>query len=446
MSFEQENETENIIVKSNADNIDDIVERNTEKTESDEDSSVISEFVDSKVGMDEQGNVKPINIPAVALRSAFWTFVAGILLCACFLSFFPYSAMRFYSRFDLKDMALMSAEKYLSRNSDKYAEATRKTPAPFGKYADALYCAANNSIHFMNGKVQNKGYESRDARYYAEKVVKHSDEYIRFTIALSERTSRVQSYNLIHSAPALHPYVYSYTDYLATMRFKAYYILGDYAKMGTIINETTTPWINAGSDWQFANEYEFDEFMLLISELNAYLDGEFTKIGLDKLISEAKDGVLYPQGIGDEINLYGAQKPFDLFIEDSGRFALLYTDTVKHIDKFVDYIRDNSIRYAPDSSAPDLMKHLQYTYYLKNLSVFVRNMINMTATLSANNKFFDEVYREELKKSYDTWQSSYFVSDVRYTRDGITTTSSCYLGEWYNWGMLNDYLLFYRAA
>ena len=92
-----------------------------------------------------------INLIAVGIRSAFLTVVAAVLLFGCFVSFFPYTAMRMYSSLDLKYMALVSAEKYLSRNADEYDEA----------YVDAFYLAANNSIYFFEDEIAKNGYGSR---------------------------------------------------------------------------------------------------------------------------------------------------------------------------------------------------------------------------------------------------------------------------------------------
>lgn len=405
-----------------------------------------------------------VSTVAVGFRAAFWTVVAGILLCACILTFSPYTAMRFYTKLNLKDMALSSAEKYLRWHDDVYDADADKYPTADGKYADALYCAVNNSVYFMNKNVGAGKYRSEKAVYYAKKAYRYADEYLACNgvASLYPRTQRVDAYSLLHTASALHPYVYSYADRLAAARGKAMYILGNTEQLRTQIEGATTQWDQEG--WTPSGE----DFSLL-AVLSAYIDAELDDLGLDEIISQKAYGVLSWKNVPQTLSLYRSDKPFDLFVYDGedakagkggdGEFTRLYDlvsvaklpdgGTRDNFGLFVNAVRQNMQKYTAGRPDANRGEHLRYTYYLKTLTDFWRSMHNMSAVLFAQSNYFDPAYADALQqaggeKGY--WENVSVVTDVCFVRDGERQVGSCYLYEWYNWGMLYDYVHFAAAA
>lgn len=262
-----------------------------------------AEIFETKEQTPTQGE---LSIAAVGVRAAFWTVVAIALCFACFLSFFSYTAMRFYTKLDLKEMALVSAEKYLARHSAEYDIESNVAPQADTKYVDALCCAVNYSIDFMEEALRKEGKESQNARYYAKRVDKYATIYINCLGVPDStflRTQRIDAYNLAHTVnPALHPYVYSYADYLQSSRFKAWYVLGNDAAIRARINTATTSWMyvdTLGNDaeitWMPNSDAQTEDLLLLLAELSAYIDAELNEIGLSQEIGTAADRMLDPQ-------------------------------------------------------------------------------------------------------------------------------------------------------
>lgn len=438
---------------------------------------------DSQTDIKNEQNEQRVNIFAVAVRSAFWTVVAGVLLCACFLSFFPYTAMKFYAKLDLKEMAFASAEKYIARNASDYSAESGRVPSGFGKYADALYYAANASIYFLNDAVSEKGGASEDAVYYAKKVNKYANEYIYWNDlsllgeenSFRNRTKKIDDYNLLHTAPRMRPHVYSYTDYLNTALFKSWYVLAKdekarsvetsayLEKMTTRLSTVTTRW-NEIEDWTKENENTVADVFLLFGQLSTYIDAELYELGLYKDIAANPNGLLHidENEIGNfsrRALLSGKDKPFDLFLEDDVRnagngkesiFTVWYDFINDNYSKFVELVKSltmNGNKYIPSSAEATAdvthaaTQQLKYTYYVKTLSDFSRSMHNMTAVFSGNRRYFDEKVQTDLQQSFEDWQNNMFVGDVR----NSANLSSCRIFEWYEWGMLNDYLSYFRA-
>ncbi|MCI8458125.1 MAG: hypothetical protein HFE46_00440 [Clostridia bacterium] len=417
-------------------------------------------------GGNESGGAKPaLSLAAVGVRAAFWTVAAVILLCACILMCSPYTAMRFYSKLDLKDMALYSAEKYLRWHEDKFDPDNNVYPAPDGKYADALYCAANNSIYFMN-KFAGKGkYSSRKVQYYARRVDRYAGRYLvcNIPISLYDRTQKIDTYGLQHTSPALHPYVYSFADRLSTEQFKAWYILGENERMTNRWDTATAQWSQEG--WE-VHESDF----LLLAQLTAYINAELDDLGLRELIESKKEGFLMDGDVPGWLSLYGTDKPFDLFVYDKtdvdvngnypvdeGQFTRLYSVVSETVlddgagtrnnfqDKFAAFLRGNVRQYAKNGPTPDRAEHLKYTYYLKTLTDFWRAMRNMTVVLASQKGYFP--HAAQLQAAGEFWfQNSgipnvYFYMDG-YDKGGVTRDNAIY--EWYRYGAMVDYLAFYN--
>ena len=439
--------------------------------------------LDSESDIKNEQNEQQVNVFAVAVRSAFWTVVAGVLLCACFLSFFPYSAMKFYSKLDLKVMALASAEKYLARNESDYDAESGKIPSGFGKYADALYYAANASVYFMNDCIGENGVGLEEAVYYAKKVNKYASEYLAWNDltllgeedSFRNRTKKIDDYNLLHASPRMRPHVYSYTDYLNTAQFKSWYVLAKdekarsvetpayLEKMRARLSMVTTRW-NEIDDWTKENENAIADVFLLFGQLSAYIDAELNALGLEKDIAASKDGLLFADeneqnNFSRKALLSGNDKPFDLFLEDDVRIAgngaeSIFTVGYDFIDanyyKFVELVKSltmNGNKYIPGSAEATAdvtnaaTQQLKYTYYVKSLRDFTRSMHNMTAVFSGNRRYFDERVQTDLQQSYEDWQNNMRVDGVRNSAN-LTT---CNIFEWYEWGMLTDYIAYFRA-
>ena len=413
----------------------------------------------------EKSKTPAVDLVAFGCRVTFLTAIVCVLLFACILCFSPYTAMRMYTKLGNRDMALQSAEKYLRWNDDELRPDKQKYPHPFGKYTNALYSAANNSVYFMHKNLGAGKYRSRTAKYYARKVARYAGNYVdnNDMASLLPRSDRIDAYSLAHTAPALHPYVYRYADTLSAERFTAWYILEEYAVMNTHNSELTTQWDQEG--WTPA-ESDF----LLLTELSAYINAELDNLGLSDLIANKTSGVLLRNDIPADFSLYGKNKPFDLFVYDandvdvngdpllnSDIFSPLYRAVSEvtvaatggqkrnNFALFVDFIRQNAVKYARDGAEPNRAEHLRYTYLLHTLVDFWRAMNNMTAVLAAKENYFPEQYRSALQAAYNFYQTNSYVSNVRMYRDGAVTSGG-YIYNWYDWGMLPDYLAFYSAA
>lgn len=400
------------------------------------------------------------SIVGFALRSAFMSLAVVVLLFACILNFSPYTAMRFYSKLDMKDLALASAEKYLARNADEYDRLTGDN----NKYADALYLAVNNSVYLMNENIAAKGYRSSATLYYARKADKYVNMYLDSN-AMSMRTARVDEYNLAHTQPAIHPLVYSYGDTLVKVRFKLWHMLGNDSEISTRVSTATTGWNEASGEWDSDTASDMlDRAIPFFAQLTAYIETEFAYSEpnfrysikeIDEVTKETTtrtvdmkeafehDPLLNPNYIS--VDLYG-DKPFSLFVNNDGSFTGLYNDVLYRFDSFVNVLKSKSLENLPNNPEADRAAHLRYTYGLKVMRDFTLSMANMTATLSAGNGFYDEGYRAALKSSANVYENKYQVRGVRVTRDGITQTGTYNMENWYNWGYLYDYLGFWRAV
>lgn len=412
----------------------------------------------------ENGTHGRASIMPLAVRTAFLTLAVLILLFACILNFSPYTAMKFYTKIDNRDMAFYFAEKYVARHQDDKENAR---PDPFGKYADALYNCNSNAVYFFNKEWNNKGYAHKDTKYYARKLDKYATMYLSHG-SLADRTSLVDTYNLAHTAATLHPYVYSYADSLQIMRFKADYALGDEAlpswRKGSVDDPSvntyteylysyysgvTTGWNEASGVWTDAQVAErADAAFLLFAQLSEYLKAELDKIGYYD-IKKVNDKYAYPTADdvaraieNDGYTLYNKQ-PFSYFVTKDGVFTDLYKAVILRLPVFKEYIRQNAIEHV-DAVTPDLATHLKFTYYLKSLRDFTQNLWNMSHVLSTCTRWLtnNDATREALQKTEDTHHELFRVGNVRhYNRDlHDYDWSTCYLNEWYEWGMMYDYL------
>lgn len=396
-----------------------------------------------------------VNIIALGLRTAFMTVAVVVLLFGCFVSFFPYTAMRMYSALDLKYMALVNAERYMSRNADEVDIDNNVFPAPFGKYADALYCAVNNSVYFMDDAASSDGYNSESAGYYAKKADEYITRYLMCNNAIDslfERTVKIDEYSLKNSLPALRPYVYSFTDKLEIARFKSWLITGEESRLVRRAQEATTLWNQEG--WSVTAE-RADDYFLFLAQLSAYIDSEIEALGYKALAESRPDGMLTSDIIPDDGKLYGVGKPFDLFVYDGndydnagnrvgdGKFKELYNTVTAHYTDFVDYIKANATKHNIFGDR-DHNEHLKITYYLKSLSDFAYSMNNMTAVLQAHNLYFDSEFRDDIRNASYKWEANLQVYNVR-IHSGDTFVSSGDMKDWYRDGLLYDYLDFFRA-
>ncbi|MDE7395885.1 MAG: hypothetical protein K2M95_07190 [Clostridiales bacterium] len=454
------------------------------ETQADETSSAVNNVHQEEAASNGHGSaVEPqtsASIWPLAIRTACITFAVLILLFACILNFAPYTAMKFYTKIGNRSMAFYSAEKYIARHEN---ETKNQNPAPFGKFADALYNCNGASIYFFNESLEKNGYAHKDTKYYARKLDKYATMYIGSNLiidSLAERTTRVDRYNLLHTAPALHPYVYSYADSLQIMRFKADYALRDETvptwRMGNVVYPQDTTyaryaednffgkiagWNESSGSWsseQIENEVENENVFLMFAQLSEYLKAELSAIGYYSIKKACDEpGVpdnqkyAYPTASDvsraverDGFSLYN-KHPFAYFMERSGALRALYVDITYRLPVFVQYIRDNATKYV-DAAVPNALEHLKMTYYLKSLSDFVQNMWNMTAVLSSCTRWFNEENRIALQRTEQTYSELFRVSGVRVTVDGNSQLRSCDLKEWYEWGLLQDYLDFYKPA
>lgn len=390
---------------------------------------------------------------ALAIRAVCGTLVAIVLAFGCFLSFSPYYAMRIFDKLELKDMALSSAERYLSRNAKKYSQSNQ--PEAFGKYADALYYAVNASIDFMNDSVPKYGYDSAKAKYYAERVDKYVGEYSGYNVvtSLQPRTQRVDEYAVAHTQPSVHPYVCDYADSIRISRFKAWYILGKDKEMSERVQQGL-PWV-PGADSPQLSTAQIDDLYLILGQLSVYIDCELDNLELTAVIRRSPNGFITPEDIKDDTLLAPKDKPFDRFIEDDGQFTAWYNLLVEHFDEIVDAVRNNALRYTVGFGEENPTEHLKYTRYMKILDDFGKSMINMTALLNSQWKYFADKHQESVRGSFGTWYNKALVvpaGGVRiYDRDagGYKTFSEgsiVSLSDWYNNGLLYDYLGFWRSG
>lgn len=387
----------------------------------------------------------------LAVRAALCTLVALVFAFVCFLSFFPYTAMRFYVALDLKEMALVSAEKYLSRNSGKYDEG--KLPAADGKYADALYFAVNASVDFMNENASADGYDSPKAVYYAKRVNKYVGEYSRYNVVTSllGRTQKVDEYSVAHTLPSVHPYVCDYADSIEVSRFKAWYILGKAVEMRERVGKGM-PW-TSDVDHKTLNNAQIDDIYLLLGQLSAYIDCELDRLGLTATIKQSENGFIFYDDVKDASLFAPKDKPFDLFIDDDGRFTAWYNYLEIYFDDILEVVKTNALRYVPGSVDEDRTEHLRYTRYLKILDDFGKSMLNMTAVFYSQVNYFDKEYEQAIRDSVDTWQVkvNFVPADgLRvYNPDTgsygtLSEGSIISLSDWYARGMLYDYTGFWR--
>lgn len=403
-----------------------------------------------------------VDLVAVGIRTAFITIIAIVLLFGCFLSFFPYTAMKFYDKIGNKEMALGYAEKYMNINRSD------EQPSAFGKYADALYYATNTSAYFMNRYNDTEGTAGENATYFAKKAYKYADEYLGYN-SLNERTEKIDSYNLSHAMPVARPQVYSYSDYLNTMRFKAEYILyrnalngGDTAtaeeyrvKMLGPIQGVITGWGEGETDGFNLNESQYDAAFLMFSQLTVYINGELHELGLKSKMQEAEHGVIILKSDTDNGIIGKVRNSFELLLQpdapDSPQSDSPFTRDYKSItdryNEFIKRLRDNCTKYIVNSAeqnAPTM--HLKNTADLKSLSDFAVAMQNMTSVLSANANHYDDKYEQSLKQSNEDWLNNLFVQDVRMRdhRNQIDNHANGYIYDWYEYGYLADYLDYFR--
>ena len=435
--------------------------------------------LDAGIKVDET-NSGGTNIVALALRSAFLTFVAAVLAFSCFLVFFPYPAMKIYSGLGNRELALNSAEKYLERHANQYDAEKNVLPTPFGKYADALYFAVNTSNSFMNEASRGGKLDSREAKHYAQKVYKYSQMYLSANTieSLYERTLKVDAYSLKNTPRSLHPYVYSYRDDLERASFKAAYILGNdeavrdaFIPANTWNNADSQPWTvnndgelvwGSGYNEKFSDE-DVRQMFLLLSNITTYVRLETDRLYYSgKIVLSEKDAEKYERGSEVRFTdrsvtarLFGADA-YKLLVDADGKNTPLYENICGKIelpsepDKYIygrlnsllEYLKDNTQRYAfSELTSGDQSKHLKYTYYLKTLKDFAISMINMTAVLSSGRATFKEENQKTLQENHSIFDDFYFVHAYSY-RDGLYGEHGDDMNDWYSRGPLINYIYF----
>ena len=415
---------------------------------------------EAEIKADEKRN-DGTDFVALAVRSAFLTFVAAVLAFSCFLAAFPYQAMKIYSGLGNADLALSSAEKYMERHADEYDAEKNVFPKPFGKYADALYFAANTSISLMNNAAKGSNVHSRDAKYYAEKVYKHASSYLTANDSvdsLYRRTLKVDEYSLLNTPRSLHPYVYSYIDDLERAKFKATYILEKDEELTTSASKVTGNWNISSGEWTFSGgrlydgtgqqiaEEEIQKAFLLLSNLAAYVRAETDRLyyeGKFTLTPEfaakygSSDFRLFANSSFKSASLFGVEA-YDLLIQTSGENRRLYDDVYAVVGALLEYLKANTVN-AWDSVV-ESAEYLKYVYYLKTLKDFTLGMLNMTAVLSTGRPSGE--FSESLKQNYSDYYDLYFVEPVWFYRDGQYMDTGTEMAEWYSRGPLINYVYY----
>lgn len=343
---------------------------------------------------------QPFDAIRLTVKTLFWVFIVGVLLFGSFLSFFPYSAMRLYSKYNNKNLAENYAEVFLERSGAVNSDGN-------SKYADALFCALNNSVYLMNNEYNSNGGDLKKSQKYAEKTLKYGNEYLRLNSINSykTRTAIIDSFNRKNSIPQMHSSVslYSYNDYIQSNIYRAQLILGKSDEL----KAEHLQYISAN----FATlSYNHSDYMFFLN-LNKYL------------------------------SFIPREKPTDysFFIENSGKPTEIFIAADKIFPLLIENIKQNQASLTAE-------QHLKYTFYLAILSEFNQNMKNISTYVAANKHKFLPENITLLKALLDNAEKNFKVQQVNVFKGGKWQTIDTNLNEWYVLGMRQKYIDLYYSA
>lgn len=298
------------------------------------------------------GNSTTALIVKTAVRAALSTLVCIALLCALFVTLFPYDAMKIYVDFGNRARALECAENYIARNRGKYES---EQPALDSRYVSALYMACELSISLYNGErdADNKKLRAADVKKYTE-------EYLAVG-GIQERNHEMNKYNIAHSPYYQHTSLYSYRDYLARYNYLARCELNERNAMlvngvAEDIGLTASRFLNQNIQ---ISEGSIDTYAEIFNALSAMIAYDFKMAGASdllasKTINEEKLGALgntLPAGYAWFAPLIDRQT--------AGNKTLLMTQIEDKFVRFRDFVLNDML---PSEYTTDDLLHRLYAF------------------------------------------------------------------------------------
>lgn len=390
-----------------------------------------------------------------AIFKTLFVALSLIAMLACIIAVsLPLTSMRVFNNLGFSARAVDFGERYISRELRSYSSDGRTAGYTDEKgdmpvlsvtpeltnddFIEALYVCNRLSNKLMTDSL--KSGDTASARYYAERLEKYTRMYLSLNglplVSLKTDAKNITSMTL----PALKPVVYSYEHDMRVYNFRARAVLGK--TDGMVYNNRTfgsgimsTPSsrseslsIDIESDTDAGYVQWIDDYIDYIDQIGAYLDVEFTKLGVEtdfsKQVTVTDNGneltvpVLcetfvrsqYQNKIlkGDEFSLF--IMPLKDVTETSNGFTLLF----RQLKSFTKYAQ-LAVEIVPneDNGA------LHQLYWLRVLSSVSQKLWYMEMLLYFNRGVLG-LNSDAITESYDTCKNYTFVKYEKDSMPGVT--------------------------
>lgn len=157
----------------------------------------------------------------IIVRTVVSFFIVLMLLCALFVSSFPYRSMQFYFNMGNNMGALHHARRVVKRYGQQ------ENPAYDSRFADSLFLAQSITSNRLDNSIENRGLNSAITQRYARIAY----NYLSLTLNSHLRMTRYRTLFVIDdlrlSSAILrshHPHLYRYESVLRTRYVRAAYI------------------------------------------------------------------------------------------------------------------------------------------------------------------------------------------------------------------------------
>lgn len=347
------------------------------------------DFKDAGSIMDCDADIEQDNAGLLIAKTACVTLptvlIFAALIAAIIVIVNPFLAMGAYDNLGMYDRALNCAVAYIDRTEKEQGVSE----------SDYLYVSnLHEDKNFVSAERRAIAYS---AKMFDFKSTKYATELERFTrefcslYGATATNTAISNENISAVSPALRPTVYSYNDYLKTLNFKARIAQGDMSKMlyngsfnvvgdrvenGILIETQTVSNTHASLTEESISEASMDSFSLYLSQLNAYLEYEFTRSGMYSLPDLSDSSIA-------DFNFAVGQDYFGFFVDKMSGYTYAY----RNLSNFRQYLN-----YALSYNYANENDELRRLYWLNNLTRFTSNMSAMSRALwkMCNADYFHE--------------------------------------------------------
>lgn len=340
-----------------------------------------------------------------------------IAMLACIIAIaLPLTSMRIFNSMGMSERAIDFGERYIARELDAHKSADGKRTAAYedangnmpvlsatpaltnADFIEALYVCNRLSDKLLTESLRSG--DNARAEYYAVRLEKYTRMYLSLN-GLSAVTIKTNADNIASMpSPALRPVVYSYEHDMRVKNYRARAVLGKTGYMATAMSSSGAMiTLSQFSETMYGTETSanitqlLDNYIDYIDQLGAYLDVEFTRIGvetdLDKKFTVTFNGREITASLQSEIvvrAMYGNNilngGEFSLFVvppRDATSTSNGYTRLFNQLVKFTQYAQ-----LAVDTLPVGDDGELHRLYWLRVLSSVSKKLNYMEMLLYYN--------------------------------------------------------------